>query len=846
MIMAKSKSPGVMKGLDVGQIIAIEDDDPEDVPSSTAHGHATRTRLNGRTDNRLYDMKYHPMDDVTHPNHAAKRGHIAPAAPSNDDDGEDSSDDESIGTLKSSSWSEDDMIPTSTERAPHPMASRQSSRPSTAKAVNYDSKVRPQDNILAKFGLLKRKKLHHKSPTENKKQTTVKRQKTSNSPTPFTSPLQADKPIIRYAEGMEVWKLKPGERYFAHHDDALYHGSQNEFRTGKKLVPHSGHTNNGDKDCAMREVIGNSNDEDEHTLCSKPHEEIEPELSVVEEDVGFVLGQEDNPPADSAEASDEEADNDERQDHIDQELLALADSNSESSTNSPHEGKDSVINPELPVLRVNRSSSEANELTESQVDASIHRTISALAGDDSASNASSQDLRFVQSTIVSTQKVWDCVVHQSGDTASPRATSALESVHRTVLNTSTTATEKTGTSRRHTSDRSDTSNRNWSVLHARSMPMLVEGVSREASTAQQRLLPASTDSSRTLSKRSCSVPQTVPPISYGNYPARFHARHPKNKSGFDIFEDTGSVKDNLAARAVTRFITQDDYPKENVMFALSDAEAAIETSPDVPPRSAQLVRQRSYLSDCEESARDSQKSDNATDSGPQVEHAYSLFSQMDPASSFQEKNGEKLPDTDPIGSNPEFLPSGDAGFESEACAPNYDDESDGEDENNQNGITDQPDGSLSLSGTTLQDLSNVTCAGDSRDLAYKSSDRSLIIETFHNARRAHAKKCRHKFGVDYTDLPHHEGKGYSHSPNHDEGFTNGGAQTRANDDARLVETNAPIIAGDSTFTATGRSIFGPYSDDTDHADAETRDIMDTEDRHLQEAGFGTTRIPNLP
>jgi len=644
---------------------------------------------------------------------------------------------------------------------------------------------------------------------------------------------------------MDVWELKPGERYFAHDDDALYHGPWIDFQTGKELVPYSRPTNEGVKCGAVREVVKSFGGEDEPMLSSDSHEYLDLGSSVAEEDVGLVLGAETNPPTDTADGSEKEANKDESPDSVDKELLAFDDNDAvDCFVDGLHdEGTNDTIST-LPVLHLHGPTSEANEPAESQVDAALHQTILRHTEDNQASNTPSRDLHFVQSTTASTQAKWNCVLNNHEDTVLPRTSGSLEPDYCTASDISTTTTETTGPSRRRPSDHSDTSNRNWSMLHSRSWPTSMENACRKAFTTLKDTISMATNNSWTLSDRSCSVPQAIPFVSQCGYPTKLHTRPSKNKSPFRIYEDNGSAKDNLAARIVTSLMTQDDYPKENVGFASPDAEAAMENSPDVPPRSAQPVRRWPTLSDCEESVSSSQKSDDVTNSGRLVEDAYPLFSQRDLTSSLQERDHNELPDADPIGSDPDFLPSSDAGFDSEARISDANNDFGFNDENKQSGSNDRHDGSASLSDTTLRNVNNTTRVAKSHTLIAKASDPSLIIDTFNSAVRGRAEKCRQKFGVHYTDLPHHQGQGQgrSHGSNHDQSYANGGAPKC---DDRLVENNAPITAGGLTTVAVGRSSLGPYSDDNTEVDTEMSDIMDTEDRHLQEAEFGAARTPNL-
>ncbi|KAI6836146.1 hypothetical protein KC340_g5300 [Hortaea werneckii] len=147
--------------------ITDEDEAPREPPRSTRATRSGRRNVN-------YDMKYHPMDEVTRPKRAAKR--IPASCPpktsiridleisdasSNTDLDFPSGDDESELESKNSDI---ELV-----RKPDPRATRHSVRSEARKAVNYSRKHHPQDHGLPGFQRrAKRIKLEHSGAVRKK------------------------------------------------------------------------------------------------------------------------------------------------------------------------------------------------------------------------------------------------------------------------------------------------------------------------------------------------------------------------------------------------------------------------------------------------------------------------------------------------------------------------------------------------------------------------------------------------------------------------------------------------------------------------------------------------------
>ncbi|KAF2083241.1 hypothetical protein K490DRAFT_70004 [Saccharata proteae CBS 121410] len=148
----KRKKPAILRGLESQSIIHLSEDDDEtrasSPPAATSHGYVTRAARNGRQGVGKYDMKYHPMDSSLKPKYAAKRGHATEA---NDD--ESSSDEDKDGFRLENDSDNDDENPGPAKRlktdGPSSTYVRRSGRALTQKPVNYNKEIHPQDSQLA-------------------------------------------------------------------------------------------------------------------------------------------------------------------------------------------------------------------------------------------------------------------------------------------------------------------------------------------------------------------------------------------------------------------------------------------------------------------------------------------------------------------------------------------------------------------------------------------------------------------------------------------------------------------------------------------------------------------------
>ncbi|EON60969.1 hypothetical protein W97_00179 [Coniosporium apollinis CBS 100218] len=240
---SKRRHPGILAGIDEHNVIEVSDEDEAapDNPTSSFHHHTTRASVYGRAD-ALYDMKYHPMDDVMRPSQAAKRRKLTDVI-------EASSEEEDFVAQSSSSDYNgvDSRRRFGTQR--EPTSSRHSARTASKPLVNYDVRIHPQDNILADLGVpgfprhWKRATVSAEdevSTSRNKSKScssnsTARTSSSASNPSTKHKPSQGRKgtkddralqnsphAIKRYAEPLGVWTLEPGERYFRHDVDSWF------------------------------------------------------------------------------------------------------------------------------------------------------------------------------------------------------------------------------------------------------------------------------------------------------------------------------------------------------------------------------------------------------------------------------------------------------------------------------------------------------------------------------------------------------------------------------------------------------------------------------------------------
>ncbi|RMY73787.1 hypothetical protein D0863_03655 [Hortaea werneckii] len=149
--------------------LAIMDEDEAscEPPRSTRAARSGRKQVN-------YDMKYHPMDEVTRPKRVAKRTPASCPPKTNikiDLESSDGSSDIDLDLLSGEDESELESDNKENEpfRKPDPRATRHSARSEAQKAVNYSRKHHPQDHGLPGFQRrAKRIKLEHSNVLRKK------------------------------------------------------------------------------------------------------------------------------------------------------------------------------------------------------------------------------------------------------------------------------------------------------------------------------------------------------------------------------------------------------------------------------------------------------------------------------------------------------------------------------------------------------------------------------------------------------------------------------------------------------------------------------------------------------
>ncbi|KAI7476410.1 hypothetical protein KC351_g9464 [Hortaea werneckii] len=150
------------------ELVIMDDEEAScEPPRSTRAARSGRQQVN-------YDMKYHPMDEVTRPKRAAKRTPASrqPKTPVKIDVGtSDASSNIDLDLLSGEDESEleSDNKENELARKPDPRATRHSARSEARKAVNYSRKHHPQDHGLPGFQRrAKRIKLEHSNAVRKK------------------------------------------------------------------------------------------------------------------------------------------------------------------------------------------------------------------------------------------------------------------------------------------------------------------------------------------------------------------------------------------------------------------------------------------------------------------------------------------------------------------------------------------------------------------------------------------------------------------------------------------------------------------------------------------------------
>lgn len=274
-----------------------EDEAAPDNTTSSFHHHTTRASVYGRAD-ALYDMKYHPMDDVMRPSQAAKRRKLTDVTEAS------SEEEDFIAQSSSSGYNGVDSRRRSGIQR-EPTSSRHSARTASKPLVNYDVRIHPQDNILADLGVpgFPRHRKRVTVSAEDELSTSRKKSKSCSSnstactssnasiPSAKNKPSQGQKgakdnralqnsphAIKRYAEPLGVWTLEPGERYFRHDVDSWFEDSSTKVDfTGDSeadfhILPARRHRTND----APGEVF---DDEQAVLIHSSPHNEADTDVA---------------------------------------------------------------------------------------------------------------------------------------------------------------------------------------------------------------------------------------------------------------------------------------------------------------------------------------------------------------------------------------------------------------------------------------------------------------------------------------------------------------------------------------------------------------------------------------
>ncbi|KAK3716200.1 hypothetical protein LTR37_006645 [Vermiconidia calcicola] len=208
---------GVLRGLHPQNVlpppkaqetIEILDDDDDDPKPAQEPKHATRQSRYGRaTETIKYDMKYHPMDEITRPKRAARRRSGSRSLSAAMHDGEET-EEESLPSSAQDDVSERDCTDGESDgeapRSPDPRASRVSARAAAQKFVNYSAKHHPQDYGLPGFQdkakALKQKRRVRSKTSHNETQTEPPEGTLENDEDANESVGQQDRTVERTAD----------------------------------------------------------------------------------------------------------------------------------------------------------------------------------------------------------------------------------------------------------------------------------------------------------------------------------------------------------------------------------------------------------------------------------------------------------------------------------------------------------------------------------------------------------------------------------------------------------------------------------------------------------------------
>lgn len=192
----RPRQRGALRGLSLNNMLApsatqrtTEQGDGEGAGETASHN--TRAARNGKTAVN-YNMKYHPMDDVTRPRRANQMSGTRSASvetlrendsdeTTNDEidllsDREDSGDSDEDG---------DDAPAQSTQREPDPRATRRSERSEAHKLVDYSRKRHPQDRDLPGYQHLARAQKRKKALTSRSSEPVTAKRAAENTTVAF-------------------------------------------------------------------------------------------------------------------------------------------------------------------------------------------------------------------------------------------------------------------------------------------------------------------------------------------------------------------------------------------------------------------------------------------------------------------------------------------------------------------------------------------------------------------------------------------------------------------------------------------------------------------------------------
>ncbi|TKA67571.1 hypothetical protein B0A49_06721 [Cryomyces minteri] len=233
-------------------VIQVPSDEDPRIVTGASSGHTTRAQIHGPQPG-LYDMKYHPMDEVTAPARAAQHRRLTSGLVSEDEEtydggsdtedayAEDDNDDESNTAADREDGNDSDAAGISRKDV---FSLKYSLRDAPKKKMYYNQKYHPQDAAIgirhprkrsmtrdAAGTLTTRRGSVHK-PTPTRRDTTCtdpqsieKQEEPELTKSPSITSLASsakDRPLVRYTEGLAIWDTKSGERFFRHDKESHY------------------------------------------------------------------------------------------------------------------------------------------------------------------------------------------------------------------------------------------------------------------------------------------------------------------------------------------------------------------------------------------------------------------------------------------------------------------------------------------------------------------------------------------------------------------------------------------------------------------------------------------------